>query len=240
MGQCDSKRVSHGHSKTMLLDPVSGRVSPGDSSPRIPATESMSPNGKWIAFACSTEICLRLAAGGETIRGTGGNCNSYAPPAWELDSSGIVFASDCGRGLGLPALYRARVANIKMAATSASTAAVSRTNRITPTAQCGTSRHCRESSGKRSGKKMKSRSAASFGRCHTVHKDTKEARLGHVLNRHIDNVSQGRSGRSRGHGEKNKHDGRCELCGCNSVECRDFSEKPWGSQDRRNLGELAQ
>ena len=103
MGQCDSL-VSHGHSKAMLLDPVSGRVSPGDGSPRIPATERTSPDGKWIAFACSTQICLRSAAGGETIRVTGGNCNSYAPPAWELDSSGIVFASDCGRGLGLPAL----------------------------------------------------------------------------------------------------------------------------------------
>jgi len=120
--------VSHGHSKAMLLDPASGRVSPGDGSPRIPATERMSPDGKWIAFACSTQICLRSAAGGETIRVTGGNCNSYAPPAWELDSSGIVFASDCGRGFGLPALYRARVANIKIAATSASRAAASRTN----------------------------------------------------------------------------------------------------------------
>jgi Tol biopolymer transport system component len=37
---------------------------------------------------------------------TGGDCNSYAP-AWEADSGGLIFASDCGRGLGLPRLYRA-------------------------------------------------------------------------------------------------------------------------------------
>lgn len=36
---------------------------------------------------------------------TGGDCNSYAP-AWGLDSRELIFASDCGRGLGLPRLYR--------------------------------------------------------------------------------------------------------------------------------------
>jgi Tol biopolymer transport system component len=39
---------------------------------------------------------------------TGGNCNSSSP-AWTLDSSSILFASDCGRAFGLPALYRAPV-----------------------------------------------------------------------------------------------------------------------------------
>jgi hypothetical protein len=37
---------------------------------------------------------------------TGGACNSYAA-AWEMDAKGLIFASDCGRGLGLPRLYRA-------------------------------------------------------------------------------------------------------------------------------------
>jgi hypothetical protein len=30
-------------------------------------------------------------------------------PAWELNSTAIVFASNCGRGIGLPALYRAEI-----------------------------------------------------------------------------------------------------------------------------------
>lgn len=141
--------VSHGHSTAMLLDPLSGRVSvlaglplpdgrgsvptyfrrraPKDHSELAPPRQTISPDGKWIVFTCASQICLRAAVGGETIRLTGGNCNSYMP-AWEPDSSGIVFASDCGRGLGLPALYRARVANIKIAATKASIAAVPRTN----------------------------------------------------------------------------------------------------------------
>jgi len=119
--------VSHGRSTGMLLDPVSGRVSALAGLPLERPIETMSPDGKWVAFTCSSQICLRAAPGGETIRMTGGNCNSYMPN-WEPDSSGIVFASDCGRGLGLPALYRARVANIKIAATKASIAAVPRTS----------------------------------------------------------------------------------------------------------------
>jgi hypothetical protein len=120
--------VSHGRSTAMLLDPATGRVSLLPGRPPLQApTRIISPDGKWIAFSCSSQICLRAMVGGQTIRLTGGNCNSYTP-AWEPDSSGIVFASDCGRGLGLPALYRARVANIKIAATKASMAAAPRTN----------------------------------------------------------------------------------------------------------------
>jgi hypothetical protein len=119
--------VSHGRSTAMLLDPLSGRVTLLAGLPLAPPAGTISPDKKWVAFACSSQICLRTAAGGEAVRITGGNCNSYMP-AWEPDSSGIVFASDCGRGLGLPALYRARVANIKVAATKASIAAVPRTN----------------------------------------------------------------------------------------------------------------
>jgi hypothetical protein len=120
--------VRHRRSTMMLLDLAPWRVTllPG-LAPFPPPAQAISPDGKWIAFSCSSQICFRATAGGETVRLTGGNCNSYMP-SWEPDSSGIVFASDCGRGLGLPALYRARVANIKTAATNASIAAVPRTN----------------------------------------------------------------------------------------------------------------
>jgi glycosyl transferase family 87 len=118
--------VSHRRSRTMLLDPASGRVSAWNGLSRTLATRITSPDGRWIVFTCLTQVCLEPAAGGETIHVTGGNCNSYTP-AWEPDSSGIVFASDCGRGFGLPALYRASVANIKAAATKARMAAPART-----------------------------------------------------------------------------------------------------------------
>jgi hypothetical protein len=38
----------------------------------------------------------------------GGNCNNSSP-AWEEDSHTLIFASDCGRGIGMPVLYRANL-----------------------------------------------------------------------------------------------------------------------------------
>jgi Tol biopolymer transport system component len=77
-----------------------------------PSTSSISPNGKWLAFEDSrngpSQIWVRDLATGEQSQLTGGHCNSMSP-AWKLDSEGIIFASDCGRGWGLPSLYRARL-----------------------------------------------------------------------------------------------------------------------------------
>jgi Tol biopolymer transport system component len=72
----------------------------------------VSPDGKWVAFTelvdGASRIFVRAAQSSHAIALTGGYCNSSAP-AWNLDSSGIVFASDCGRGIGLPSLYRAQL-----------------------------------------------------------------------------------------------------------------------------------
>jgi Tol biopolymer transport system component len=54
------------------------------------------------------QIWLRNMASGDERQLTGGNCNSGSPP-WELDSRAIVFSGDCGRGIGLLALYRAEI-----------------------------------------------------------------------------------------------------------------------------------
>jgi Tol biopolymer transport system component len=73
---------------------------------------AISPDGKWIAFTSTSEgpqqIRLRNTTSGDTVALTGGNCNSSSP-AWELDSKALIFASDCDRGLGTPALYRADI-----------------------------------------------------------------------------------------------------------------------------------
>jgi len=70
----------------------------------------MSPDGKWMAFesmqAGPKQIWLRDAVSGKTEVVAGGDCNSSSP-AWEEGSRTLIFASDCGRGLGLPVLYRA-------------------------------------------------------------------------------------------------------------------------------------
>jgi hypothetical protein len=100
-------------SKRMAFDPETRKTvalqgeAPGDWAHSV-----VSPDGKWVAFERAqdgpTWIWLREVASGKERELTGGNCNSLAP-AWELDSGSFIFASDCGRAFGLPALYRARV-----------------------------------------------------------------------------------------------------------------------------------
>jgi Tol biopolymer transport system component len=105
--------VANRVSTMMEFDPSTRRTTlqampvPADS-----AVSVVSPNGKWVAFESAqsgpTQIWLRNLASGQESLLTGGHCNSSSP-AWEADSKAILFASDCGRAFGLPALYRARL-----------------------------------------------------------------------------------------------------------------------------------
>lgn len=111
--------VAHGASVTMAFDPATRSAAP-EVLPALPydlpsagtANSATSWDGRWIAFereqSGPRQIWLRNTASGKERQLTGGNCNSGSP-AWELDSRAIVFASDCGRGIGLPALYRAEI-----------------------------------------------------------------------------------------------------------------------------------
>jgi hypothetical protein len=107
--------AAHGTSTTMAFDPATRTTAPG-VSPALsePADFVVSPDGKWVAFETARggpgQIALRNVGSGEEEVLTGGNCNSWSP-AWELDSKGIIFASDCGRGIGLPSLYLAKIGN---------------------------------------------------------------------------------------------------------------------------------
>jgi hypothetical protein len=78
-------------------------------SARYPA---ISPDGKWIAFSCeqggSAQIHVTDLDGQQELRLTSGDCNSISP-AWTSDSKQLVYATDCGRGLGLTALAQVRV-----------------------------------------------------------------------------------------------------------------------------------
>jgi hypothetical protein len=102
------------NSSTMMrFDPATRTTTPLPT-PVPPDTTGpvVSPDGKWIAYESvldgPVQIWVRNISSGTARRLTGGNCNNSAP-AWDLDSKSILFASDCDRALGLPALYRAPV-----------------------------------------------------------------------------------------------------------------------------------
>jgi hypothetical protein len=71
---------------------------------RFPA---VSPDGKWLAFTrretTTWQLWLLRIGTRESRRLTDADCNSVAP-AWFPDSRRLVYATDCGRGLGLTAL----------------------------------------------------------------------------------------------------------------------------------------
>jgi Tol biopolymer transport system component len=100
-------------STMMQFDPETRKISPSVEAHQVDAaTPVVSPDGKWAAFTSDRhgpeQVWLRNLADGQETQLTGGNCNSSSP-AWDLDSKSILFASDCGRAFGLPALYRARL-----------------------------------------------------------------------------------------------------------------------------------
>jgi hypothetical protein len=70
---------------------------------------AVSPDGKSLAYVHqeigSRQVWIRNLESGESRRLTTGACNNDHP-AWEPDSHSLVFASDCSRGYGLPALYK--------------------------------------------------------------------------------------------------------------------------------------
>ncbi len=108
--------VANSTSTSMLFDLFTGKLTRASSPTPRTALSVMSPDQQWIASVASTalskQLWLRKANGRRAILLAGGNCNSFSP-AWALDSKSIVFASDCDRGLGLPALYRARLERVE-------------------------------------------------------------------------------------------------------------------------------
>ena len=100
-----------GSSRLFVFDPRTWRVSPLPISPQPIRYPAVSPDGQWLAYSQDEQGNWRLWAmrlsTGETQRLTGGDCNSITP-AWFADSKTLVYATDCGRALGLTALCRIR------------------------------------------------------------------------------------------------------------------------------------
>lgn len=94
------------------VDPQSGSVVELTSvtcSARYPAP---SPDGHWIAFSCDRggvwQLIVMNRATAEQRQLTNSDCNSITP-AWLPDSRSLIYATDCGRALGITALSKLRV-----------------------------------------------------------------------------------------------------------------------------------
>jgi hypothetical protein len=107
--------VTGSNTAMMRFDPLT-RSAVADSRPAAAkdGEEVTSPDGRWVAYTRGPvgqrELWVRSARTAAAERIAGGRCDN-GEPAWELDSSALIFASDCERAYGLPALYRAPVAS---------------------------------------------------------------------------------------------------------------------------------
>lgn len=76
---------------------------------RYPA---VSPDGIWLAYSeeerGSWQVSTLKLSTGEKRRLTNSDCNSVMP-TWRDDSKKLIYATDCGRGLGLTALAELQV-----------------------------------------------------------------------------------------------------------------------------------
>jgi len=93
------------------LDPATRRISPLEVSSQPTRCPAVSPDGHWLAYSQrengAWQLWVMKLATGEKRRLTSGDCNSI-DPAWFGDSKNLVYATDCGRGLGMTALCRIR------------------------------------------------------------------------------------------------------------------------------------
>ena len=103
-----SARLSGGSPALFAMSAAgSDVVSASAAAPRrYPAA---SPDGHWLAFSqregSNWQLWIRDQRTGAERRLTISDCNSIAP-AWYPDSKYLVYATDCGRSLGLTALCR--------------------------------------------------------------------------------------------------------------------------------------
>jgi len=101
----------HGGPALFKLGLTSSRITEAgfEFEARYPA---FSHDGEWLAYSRlqggSWQIWLKSLRSGFERRMTAWTCNSISP-AWTPDSKELIYATDCGRGLGMTALARVRI-----------------------------------------------------------------------------------------------------------------------------------
>ncbi len=93
------------------VNPASGQIVALPVSNRPARYPAVSADGRWLAYSLQERGSWQLHAMDLTTqvdhRLTHADCNSTMP-AWAPDSTGLVYATDCGRGVGITALCRIR------------------------------------------------------------------------------------------------------------------------------------
>ncbi len=109
-----SRLVYSAQSQIYAIASVGGPATQLTRGPGDHYQPAVSPDARSLAYtlhrAGVEQIVVEDLATGAARQLTEGNCNSHSP-TWLPDSRGLIFASDCERGLGLPALFRASKLN---------------------------------------------------------------------------------------------------------------------------------
>lgn len=96
-------------SRICVFDPDAADIRVIATTGGLASRPSISPDGARLLFASTetgqSQIWTTDLTTGKASKLTGGACNN-STPAWGSAPDEILFASDCGRGLGLPAIYR--------------------------------------------------------------------------------------------------------------------------------------
>lgn len=91
---------------------LSGSIQKLDSPACAARYPAVSPDGQWLAFSCEQsgnwQLHAMALAGNQRLQLTASECNS-TNPAWTVDSKHLIYATDCGRGIGLTALAEVTV-----------------------------------------------------------------------------------------------------------------------------------
>jgi hypothetical protein len=90
-----------------MIDPASGAAAALDPSDRPRRYPAISPDGRFLAYSerdgANWQLWVAAFPRGDRRCLTDADCNAISP-AWRDDSRTIVYATDCGRGLGHSAL----------------------------------------------------------------------------------------------------------------------------------------
>jgi Glycosyltransferase family 87/WD40-like Beta Propeller Repeat len=99
----------NGRSTLAVIDPGSGQLVPFPTSDRSVRYPAASPDGRWLAYSEQQrgqwQLWTMNLESRQRRQLTFADCNSVMP-SWSVDSQALVYASDCGRGLGHTALCR--------------------------------------------------------------------------------------------------------------------------------------